>query len=298
MGIARSQLETWSTLPDRAASARTYEAVRGALLGSPRLRGHDVSIYLQGSYANATNTRADSDVDVVAEVSSIFYADISRLSPADRARYEQRRGTSSYGWASFRGDVIDALADEFGLRNVDTTGNKSLKVAAGAGRLACDVVPAATHRVYLTYPEYGTPSYYEGIRFWTQRDDRQVVNYPKLHIANGQAKNKVASEYKASVRTMKNARRVACQAGYLADGVAPSYFLESLLSNAPDELFSDNRVVTFLELLSWGFEAMVEETYLSCGNRVQSLFGPTPEQWDRSKASETLSALLAMWKDA
>jgi hypothetical protein len=72
MTIPLSQLQVWSTQPDPSRSAETYASVRAALEGSVHLRPHSFEIYLQGSYANATNIRADSDVDVVAQLTSSF----------------------------------------------------------------------------------------------------------------------------------------------------------------------------------------------------------------------------------
>src|SRR5699024_1050254 len=154
------------------------------------LAGRSVDIYLQGSYGNDTNTRADSDVDVVAELTSTFHANTTYLPEADLARYQADRIPATYDWDEYLEDVIDALRDAFGHAAVDTSGNKSIKVARAAGRLPVDVVPAMHYRLYYAYPASGTPGYLEGIQFLTRRERRKVINYPKRHIANGQTKNK------------------------------------------------------------------------------------------------------------
>lgn len=41
-------------------------------------------IYLQGSYANSTNIKEDSDVDIVVECNSIFLSDTSALSETNK----------------------------------------------------------------------------------------------------------------------------------------------------------------------------------------------------------------------
>lgn len=222
MTITESQLDTWSKRPDPGPSAATYQRIRSVLEGAWQLAGRSVEIYLQGSYGNDTNTRADSDVDVVAELTSTFHSDTTNLPPGDLARYQSDRIPATYHWDEYLEDVIDALRDAFGASAVDTSGNKSIKVARAAGRLPVDVVPAMHYRRYYQYPATGSPRYVEGIRFLTRRERRAVINYPKLHIANGQTKNKSTPEYKASVRMIKNARRVACDLGLVPTDAAPS----------------------------------------------------------------------------
>lgn len=293
MGIPESQLETWCNRPNPASSANTYAVIKTALEKSPRLAGKTFEVYLQGSYRNATNIRADSDVDVVVELTSTFNSNTFNLSSVEKASYDARYADATYGWSDFRRDVISALQAAFGWSAVDTTGNKSIKLAAAPGRLNADVVPALEHRLYTSFsPE----RYLEGIAFWTQREYRKVVNFPKLHIANGQTKNGSAAEYKAGVRMIKNARRVACERGYITRDVAPSYFVECFFYNAPDHLFGTDRRAMYWSLLDWGIDSLRDEKH-KCGNGFQDLFGPTPEQWDVSKAISMLRALLQLERE-
>ena len=77
MGIPEQQLQTWSHLGAQQSSQATYASVNNALqnydwpveMGKPE-------VYLQGSYPNHTNIYGDSDVDVVAETSSVFYHNV------------------------------------------------------------------------------------------------------------------------------------------------------------------------------------------------------------------------------
>lgn len=276
MGIPESQLETWCNRPDPASSAATYAVIKRTLDNSRYLAGKRFEVYLQGSYRNATNIRADSDVDVVVELTSTFNSNTLALSAGDRALYKMAYSDATYTWSDFRRDVTMALKAEFGWSAVDTTGNKSIKLAAAPGRLKADVVPALQHRLYTSFsPE----RYLPGIAFWTQLENREVINYPKLHIANGETKNGANGHYKAGVRMMKNARRVACERGYLSRDVSPSYFVECFFYNAPDSSFGSNRVNMFFSLLEWGFGGL-EGPKHKCCNGLQDLFGPTPEQWD------------------
>jgi hypothetical protein len=109
---------------------------------------------------------------------------------------------------------------------------------AAPGRLAADVIPCITYKVYSNFVLVN-----EGITFWTQRERRQVSNFPKLHYQNGVAKHsadRTKGWYKPTVRLFKNARSYLIDRSRLSADVGPSYFLESILYNVPDAYFSSN----------------------------------------------------------
>ena len=88
-------------------------------------------------------------------------------------------------------------------------GNKSLKVESGTSRLPSDVVPCLEHRKYSYVRSASQQSYVKGIVFYAQRENRRVVNFPKVHYDNGARKNNDANTrgtYKPTVRMFKNAR--------------------------------------------------------------------------------------------
>ena len=83
MTIPDAQLSQWAGYPGPARSVAAHTKVKGALMVSLSASGHSVDIYLQGSYRNYFSTRADSDVDIVVELTSVCDHDTSRLSPWD-----------------------------------------------------------------------------------------------------------------------------------------------------------------------------------------------------------------------
>ena len=180
----------------------------------------DHDVYLQGSYPNYTNIRGDSDVDVVVETSNVFYNDL----PLE-TKQQMGLTAGSYTWEQFKDQAVIALTNYYG-HNVVTPNSKCIKVKGDGGhRLDADVVPCNTYRQYN-----GTIVAASGITFWTQTG-QQIINYPKLHLKNGSAKNSTCSmNYKPSVRMFKNARN---RAQSKALGRYPSYFLECLLYNVP-----------------------------------------------------------------
>jgi hypothetical protein len=111
-----------------------------------------------------------------------------------------------------------------------------------------------------------------------------IVNYPKQHIANGEAKNaadRTNGRYKQTVRMFKNARGCAVDRGLLGDDVAPSYFVECLLYNVPDLSFVANRQQSFSNVWRYLWEQIQPDSAV-CQNEQIPLFGTSGQQ-DRVK---------------
>lgn len=235
-------------------------------------------------------------MDVVAQLKSTFYPDISALDATQQAAFHRAYpGSASYQWEHFRRDVLAALSTGFGSTAV-TDGKKCLKVAGGNGRLPCDVVPCMQYRHYTGFTGVGPGSFIPGIIFWTRPDHRQIVNFPKPHYDNGVAKHQNTWEwFKPVVRVFKNARNAATRKGYLVDDTAPSYFLECFVYNAPSTAFGGTYADSFCNVVNWWREN--DLSYLLCQNGVTLLFGSTPEQWSQTSAKHLITGLTSLWNN-
>ena len=290
MAIPESQLSRWSDHGSQDSSKRTHETIRRKLSAYVWPPGMIYVFYLQGSYANDTNIRGDSDVDVVLEFTSSFKYDASSLSPFDQSRLESSLSPAKYGWNDFRRATLQALKAGFGTQQV-AQGNKSIKVKADPPRLAADVVVCMAHRRYNT-----TSTYAEGITFWSLQDKRWIVNYPKQHRENGAAKSRRTwDRYKRTVRMFKNARNHLESTGRISADLAPSYFVECLLYNAPDSAFQTGIQETYCAIVNWIVQNNLDR--LVCQNEQQRLFGPSPEQWSVKDAKDFGSQLVSLWNN-
>ena len=83
MAIPEDRLKVWANQGATEGSKNTYTSIKAALDGYSWPEGMKPDIYLQGSYANSTNIRGNSDVDVVAEMTCVYY---SNLTEADKPR--------------------------------------------------------------------------------------------------------------------------------------------------------------------------------------------------------------------
>lgn len=77
MSIPESQLITWTNQGSVTNSAITHNVLRNALARHNWSSVMRYTDYLQGSYANTTNIRGESDVDIVIECTSIYNDNLS-----------------------------------------------------------------------------------------------------------------------------------------------------------------------------------------------------------------------------
>ena len=138
----------------------------------------------------------------------------------------------------------------------------------------------------------------EGVEF-QDKTGRVIINYPKGHIKNGEAKNaagRTSFTYKQTVRMFKNARNAAIDKKLIGADVSPSYFVECLLYNAPDGLFSTGRQTTFSSVHDYLWSKLTLDT-AKCQNEQILLFGNTPEQWKKDNAVAFLDGLARLWNN-
>lgn len=295
MAITRTELRSFSVQGTQDAMQATYASARAALDGAPSLAGLDYEVFLQGSYANATNTRGDSDVDIVVMLTTSYMPDTTRLSAGEQANYESRRIPATVTAQSFRDRVEQALVRYYGRDRVIPK-NKCLRIPKNPGYVDADVVPALQHRLFSTYPAYSDPQFIEGIAI-TPLSGSRIVNYPKEHIANGQTKNGVCSQnYKPTVRQVKRLRRRAVDQGLLTPKAAPGYLLECMVSNVPNANFTNDEVDRVIKVLAWfnAHSATDLSASIWSGDRIHRLFVDDPGQHDSDNAKHVLETLWSI----
>lgn len=292
MTLSEAQLETWSKKGAVTKLINAHESIREALLSdnSP-IKGKNMEFYLQGSYKNNTNVRANSDVDVVIQLNDVFYKDISLLSAEQQNLYKSSHSDATYNFWNFRADVIQALTDYYGSTKI-TAGNKSIKLTGDASRVNADVVPCIQYRKYKRFQSLTDQYYVEGISFFTQSEKRQIINYPKKHYEKGCSKNSPEQTngwFKPTVRMFKNARSKLIDDKIIHEKLAPSYFIECLVYNVPKINFGNDWASTYYNVLDW----LSKEDFAKflCQSEQTYLFGDSPEQWNVNDAKTLVTKL-------
>lgn len=201
-----------------------------------------IKLFVQGSYANNTNVRTESDVDVAVIQEETFYPEYRNdpLYPQSGADYGFT--TVPVAAKSFKDEVQEALEAKFGS-DVERK-NKSIKVHGNTYRKDADTVPCRRYRDYRQDYRRDMSNYVGGVVIYPDKGVK-IINYPEQHIANGRKKNVDTNHhYKKMVRIMKKMRYLMEDSGnalyrYAAGNVS-SFMLESLLWNIEDSWYTEN----------------------------------------------------------
>lgn len=236
---------------------RTEKRIREAILKDDRLSG-SVRVFAKGSYANNTNVRRDSDVDIAVEWKTWAY--VSKTNQASKYSWHHlgvKTGDSRPSPSEYRRWVEQALCTALGTRYVDTTGNKAITVAGSSTTLDADVVPCFRHE------RYDGPGRepHVGIRLYPKNGDI-VENWPEQNRVNGIRKNDASftrRRYKELVRALKRLENDMVESGRLSNEVH-GYFIECLLYNLPNRVFlADSYKATTMSLLAEIWQAIENE---------------------------------------
>lgn len=217
---------------------RVVRMVRMAVAESPALQSHTVRVFPQGSYRNLTNARLASDVDVCIFCTDTFFHNFDW---ADGFRKEDVGiAPATYAYSQYKNDVQAALEAKFGKTGV-TRSNKAFDVHENSCRVDADVVACFEQRYYTRRNYDGTFSYVTGTHFVAD-DGNHVENWPDQNYANGVEKNNVTSRrFKLITRALKQIRYEMKDLKMTVAQPIPSYLVECLLYNTPNDQFGHAR---------------------------------------------------------
>jgi hypothetical protein len=203
---------------------RTERMIRQAIDSHSPFKNCSLKVYAKGSYANNTNVRSDSDVDIAVECSDAQYWE------------ESEKGSHTAGkpyegiWtpAKLRAELLSAMNAKF-PGEVDASGSTAIQINSNSARVDADVVPCFSYRYYM---KHGTR---DGTKIF-KTDGSSIVNYPVQQLENGIAKNKrTGYAYKKGARLLKRIENAMAEDGAFRE--LPSFFMECLAYNCPDSAF-------------------------------------------------------------
>jgi hypothetical protein len=293
MSIPEADLTTMAQIGAQVTSKDTYSTVRLALEREDAgYFDKKFTIFLQGSYGNDTNIFKESDVDVITRLDSIFTYDINNLPDDQKAAFQAVHPAAVYTHKHFREHVLEVLTDRFGDDVVP--GTKAVMIKPFHNRRKTDVLIATQHRKYSSYYCLGNETQITGISFH-KLDGTRVVNYPRQHRENLVKKNQATSEwFKHIIRIWKNARQQMIDAKMIEASVAPSYYLEGLLYNAPNNLYGKSYENTIVNVLNWVLEAD-RSSFLCANEQYPLLDGNADVTWNSQNCDAYLCGLVELW---
>lgn len=223
-----SKLSNWtapSSDTEQEKQARTERMIREAINAHRPFDDASLNVFAKGSYANNTNVRTDSDVDVAVELLDLFYWE--EATPGTHGNIDPYAGP----WtpARLRAELEAALAARFG--RIDASGSVAIQINSNTARVDADVVPCISYRFY-----FDGGGFREGTKIFP-KTGAPIVNYPDQQLRNGRAKNlRTGNAFKKAVRIVKRLENEMSGANTFRE--LPSYFMECLTYNCPDHVFS------------------------------------------------------------
>lgn len=281
---------SWGAPPsdtEQAKAENAERAVRKAIDASAKLP-NSIDVFAQGSYANRTNVRQDSDVDICVLYTGAFFPDYSMSQGLNTSVLGFSDGT--YLYPDFKNDVEAALVAYFGKPSV-TRGNKAFDVHANTYRIDADVVPCFEHRRYMGTAQshwYVSPP---GTQLHPDNGGI-ITNWPRQNYANGVQKNKETGlRFKVVTRILKRLRNEMVDKGYESAKPIPSYLIECLVWNVPDPSFGRDALkddVRNAIAHLWN-ETRTDESCNQWGeiNELKYLFRPG-QPWSRAQVNTFL----------
>jgi hypothetical protein len=229
-------------------------------------------------------------VDVVIRLDSIYYYDVAALTAQDLAAFNAAVIPGTYPYADYKAHVVAALQKSFG--GAVKPDKKAIKIKAEGNRRSADVVVATEFCRYYSSP-FG-PKCEVGICFFNS-SGHWIINYPRQHSENCTNTHQATQEwFKPMVRVLKNMRSKLIGDEMIADGVASSYYLEGLLYNVPDHMFTSSYGDCFVNCINWIQEA--DRSKFVCANEQYYLLREdSPVTWRASKCDEFLAAAVELW---
>ena len=280
----------WGQPPSQTEQEKCQNAeraIRKAIAGSAALASQTIEVYAQGSYANRTNVRQNSDVDICVLCKGVCFTDqMDELTDTECGLTGH-----PYTYSTFKNEVGEALVGHFGGTAI-TRGNKAFDVHANTYRIDADVVPCFEHVRYFRTSD-GSIGTHRGTELRPDNGSR-VINWPRQNYANGVSKNNATGKrFKAMVRIMKRLQNEMNEAAVGAAKPIPSFLNECLVWNVPNEGFGHDTYkedVRYVIAYLWNDTRTVD----SCGewreiNELKYLFRSV-QPWTREQTNTFLQA--------
>lgn len=224
---------SWTKPPSDSEQTRletSERMVREAIREYKKLSKESTETFGQGSYANDTNVRLNSDIDINVRYTGGFYYDL----PKEKTKEDFGLTTlSSYSYSEFKDDVETALVNKFGRDQVKRN-DKCITIKGTAQIVQTDVVPTWNYRRYSA-----DGSYVLGSKFKAD-SGTWIVNFPKQHIENGIKKNtNTQRRFKRLTRLHRKLRYKMKENGVTFNSNITSFLLECLVWIVPNRIMND-----------------------------------------------------------
>ena len=244
-------LTIWTKPPSNSEDtklANSERMVKEAIKEDDTLKKMTIDTFGQGSYANDTNVKLDSDVDINVRLSDTVFLQV----PPEKKKEDFGYSDSDYTFQEYKKAVYNALVNKFGKTEV-VWEDKCLTVKGNSYRVVTDVVPTFK---YMRHDS--VTSKVEGTKFIAD-SGKSIINYPIQHIQNGKNKNaNTAKSFKRLTRIHKRLRYKMIDDKIKVSENITSFLLECLMWNLPNTIYNNNH--TWTEILKQSIIYLYEQT--------------------------------------
>lgn len=233
----------WTKPPSDTEESRCENAlkmVKHAIKDDVTLSKMNIDLFVQGSYANNTNVKLESDVDITVRNLDYLFCEY----PEGKTDKDFNINDSDYSFATFRDNVETALVNYFGRKEIKR-GNKAFDIKSNSYRVDADVVACFEHRRYT-----GTnKNYLSGTEFRPDNGGR-VINWPKQHLDNGIQKNKdTSTQFKKAIRILKKLNIEMQESKIEVAKKIPSFLIECLCWNSPNSCYTGREYTNIIRAI-------------------------------------------------
>ncbi len=232
--FSEDTIANWTKPPSDSEETKLSNSermVKDAINEDLTLSNKSTEVFGQGSYANDTNVRLNSDIDINVRYTGAFYFD---LPPNSNREDFGLNSPSKYSLEKFKNDVYASLIQKFGNESVERK-NKCITILGNSYRVETDVVPTWNYRRYDKEGDYVL-----GAKLRSDSGE-YVVNFPKQHIENGKYKNsETKRRFKRLTRVYRKIRYKMIDDGFAVSDSITSFLLECLVWNVPNSILNEN----------------------------------------------------------
>lgn len=285
-------LTSWTKPPSDSEQTRletSERMVREAIKEDEKLSNKSTETFGQGSYANDTNVRLNSDIDINVRYTGGYYFDL----PKDKSEADMgidKDGPSGYSFSEFKNDVETALVKKFGRDQV-IRNDKCITIKGTSQRIQTDVVPTWNYRRYKD-----NKTYVLGVKFFPDKPTGAITNFPKHHIENAIKKNSnTQKRFKRLTRLHRKLRYKMKDDGVTFNANITSFLLECLVWNVPNRVMNDYDTWTdrLKQSIIYIYEQTKEESTCKEWGEVSELLYlfHSGRKWSRSDVNEYMVQL-------
>ena len=135
-------LTRWTKPPSETEKSKLDNAermVKEAINEDEKLKSKTIEIFGQGSYANNTNVKINSDIDINVRYSDGFFFSLPDNTTESDIGIDKLPSVS-YTYDEYKNDIENALVNKFGQSNI-VRNDKCITVIGNSYRIETDVVP-------------------------------------------------------------------------------------------------------------------------------------------------------------